>query len=73
MPKLSEHRTDPEMEFRYRHGYVHGVHEILTAVEPYLTEEQLWKFRQWTTGPLFAWRHSKGEFFAPPAPGLESA
>jgi hypothetical protein len=71
MPSLAEHRTDPEQEMKYRRGYIHGVHEMISAVEPYLTEAQLWELRKWATGPLFAWSGGDGEFFAPPVPSLE--
>ena len=73
LSELSKSReNEPEEELKYRRGYVHGVNEVISAVEPYLTEAQLWELRKWATGPLFAWSGGDEAFLAPPVPSLEA-
>ena len=67
---VRQRETETEAEPKYRRGYIHGVHEMIAAVEPHLSEAQLMKLRQWATGELFEWSRGSGEFLPPPAPKL---
>jgi hypothetical protein len=73
MPSLAEHRTDPEMELKYRRGYVHGAFAAIEAAEPYLPKTHVLILRAWAAGPLMEWSIGDGESLPPSAPAIEIA
>jgi hypothetical protein len=73
MPSLAEHRTDPELELKYRRGYIHGAFAMLDAAAPYLPEVHARILRAWAAGPLMEWSVGEGEFLPPAAPSIEVA
>ena len=62
MPSLAEYQIDPDQEMKYRRGYTHGVHEMITAVGERLGESEKTTLLQWASGPLLKWSCGNGEF-----------
>jgi hypothetical protein len=70
MPSLAEYQIDPDQEMKYRRGYIHAAHEMITAVGERLSESEKTMLLQWASGPLLKWSRGDGEFLPPPTPYL---
>ena len=73
MVKPSEIPFDIAGEARFRHGFTHGVQEVLRAVEPHLSIDRIMLLRRWAENDLGAWLMSDEQFVvAPHAPDLST-
>jgi hypothetical protein len=71
MANLSDMPIDEAGEARFRRGFIHGVQEVINAVEPHLTEEQSMRLGRWVSDELRPWQMSGGGVIeAPSAPDL---
>lgn len=66
MVDLADKPFDADGEARFRRGFTHGAQRVISAVEPYLKQEQLSKLRHWMADDVRNWQMGSDRFAEPP-------